>query len=187
MFYEITVKTHVRMAPELFGGDIKKALLASLNKQFEGFVSKDIGLIIGVSGITEIGDGVIIPGDGAAYYETTFTLYTFILEVQEILLGKVNEITDFGAFLDIGVIDGMVHVSQTMDDFVSFSKSNILAGKESKKSLKVGDKCRARIIAVSFKEPTNPKVGLTMRQHRLGALLWIDNELKKTITTTKKK
>lgn len=170
MFYEIEVKTHVRMSPEFFGSDIKKALLASLNKQFEGYISKEIGLVVGVSDIVEIGDGVIIPGDGAAYYETTFKLYTFIPELQEVTIGKITDITDFGAFVDIGATDGMVHVSQTMDDFVSFSKSGVLSGKESKKTLKVGDIVRARIIAVSFKEPTNPKVGLTMRQQSLGAI-----------------
>ena len=169
MFYEVEVKTHVRMPPEFFGSDIKKALLASLNKQFEGYIHKDIGLVIGVSDITHIGDGVIIPGDGAAYYETTFKLYTFIPELQEVVLGKVTDITDFGAFVDLGALDGMVHVSQTMDDFVSFSKSGVLSGKESKKTLKAGDLVRARIIAVSFKEPTNPKIGLTMRQPALGA------------------
>ena len=72
----------------------------------------------------------------------------------------------------------MIHVSQTMDDFVSFSKSNVLTGKDSNKVLKVGDPCRARIIAVSYKDITNPKIGLTMRQHRLGALPWIEEDLK---------
>ena len=94
------------------------------------------------------------------------------------VLGTVSEITDLGAFLDLGAIEGMIHVSQTMDDFVSFSKSNVLTGKESKKVLKVADKCRARIIAVSFKDLANPKVGLTMRQPLLGAIQWIDEELK---------
>ncbi len=170
MYYEVEAKTHVRLPPELFGTDLKKALLAALNKQFEGYISKDIGFVIGIKDIIHIGDGVIIPGDGAAYYETTFTLYTFIPEMQEIIVGKVNDITDFGAFVDIGPLDGMVHVSQTMDDYVSFSKSNVLTGKESKKTLKIGDRCKARIIAISFKEPTNPKIGLTMRQHKLGVI-----------------
>ena len=124
-------------------------------------------------------DGIIIPGDGAAYYGTTFKLLVYRPELQEVVLGRVTDITDFGAFIDIGAIDGMIHVSQTMDDFVSFSKSNVLTGKESKKVLKVGDLCRARIIAVSFKELANPKIGLTMRQPFLGNLTWIEEEMAK--------
>ena len=43
-------------------------------------------------------------------------------------------------FVELGPIEGMVHVSQTMDDFVSFSKDKVLSGKETKRSLKVSDK-----------------------------------------------
>jgi DNA-directed RNA polymerase subunit E' len=103
-------------------------------------------------------------------------LLTFKPELHEVVVGKIKDIADFGAFINIGPIEGMIHISQTMDDFVSFSKDKTLTGKESKKSLKVGDVCRARIIAVSFKDPTNPKLGLTMRQQGLGKLDWIEEE-----------
>jgi DNA-directed RNA polymerase subunit E' len=73
----------------------------------------------------------------------------------------------------LGPIDGMIHISQTMDDYVSFAKDKVLTGRDSKRSLKVGDLCRARIIAVSFKDLTNPKIGLTMRQPGLGKLEWV--------------
>ena len=132
-----------------------------------------------VSEIVDIGEGIIIPGDGAAYYETIFKLYTFKPELQEIILGDITQIEDFGAFINLGPIDGMIHISQTMDDFVSFSKSGVLTGKQSKKSLKIGEECRARVIAISFKEPRNPKIGLTMRQWMLGSLSSIKDDLKK--------
>jgi DNA-directed RNA polymerase subunit E' len=66
-----------------------------------------------------------------------------------------------------------------MDDFVSFSKEKVLSGKDSKRVLKVGDRCRARIIAISFRDVTNPKLGLTMRQESLGKLEWIEEEKEK--------
>ncbi len=179
MFYELEVKGHIRVPPSSFAQDTKEAVLKRLNSKFDGFMSKDLGIVIGVSEVLSIGDGVIIPGDGAVYYDTTFKILTFKPELQELVLGRITDITDFGAFIDIGPIDGMIHVSQTMDDFVSFSKSNVLSGKESKKVLKVSDSCRARIIAISFKDPLNPKIGLTMRQPMLGNMKWIEEELKK--------
>ncbi len=178
MYYKINVKTFIRVPPSNFGKDTRNIILNILNEQFQNYISERLGIVIGVLDVQETGEGVIIPGDGAAYHETKFTLLTFKPEVQEIVLGSVSEITDFGAFLDLGAIEGMIHVSQTMDDFVSFSKANVLTGKESKKVLKVNDKCRARIIAVSFKDLANPKVGLTMRQPLLGALAWIEQEIK---------
>ncbi|HLD12587.1 MAG TPA: DNA-directed RNA polymerase [Candidatus Nanoarchaeia archaeon] len=179
MYYEIEVKSHVRVPPSKFGQETKLSIMESIKERFDGAVTKELGAVLGVTDVTSIGEGVIIPGDGATYYDTTFKLLAFKPEMQEMALGKITDITDFGAFIDLGALDGMIHISQTMDDFVSFSKSNVLTGKESKRSLKVGDKCRARIIAVSYKEAGNPKLGLTMRQSRLGSIGWIEEDLKK--------
>jgi DNA-directed RNA polymerase subunit E' len=179
MFYELKIKDHIRVAPTSFKDNVKESVLKSLGEKFEGYVSEELGFVVGIKAIDEIGEGAIIPGDGAAHYETTFTIFTFIPEIQEVVVGKISEITDFGAFLDIGAVDGMIHISQTMDDYVSFSKENVLTGKESKKVLKAGDICRARVVAVSYKEANNPKIGLTMRQPLLGNIKWIEEELKK--------
>ena len=79
----------------------------------------------------------------------------------------------------MGSMDAMVHISQTMDDYVSFAKEKVLTGRDSKKALKVGDVCKARIIAVSFKDLTNPKINVTMRQPGLGKLEWLEEEMQK--------
>ena len=179
MFYEVTLRSHIRVPPNLFQEDTRKSVLERLKEQFNNMISKDFGIVVGVSDIVEIGEGVIIPGDGAAYYETVFKVLAFKPELQEIVLGTITDITDFGAFIDIGPIDGMIHISQTMDDYVTFSKSNVLAGKETKKNLKMKDNCRARIIAVSYKIPNDPKIGLTMRQVGLGNIKWVDEDVKK--------
>ena len=52
--------------------------------------------------------------------------------------------------------------------------------------MKIGDKCLARVIAVSYKDITNPKLGLTMRQQGLGRLDWIEEEEQKKQKDTKK-
>ena len=179
MFYEIEVKDHIRVPPTLFGEAVTEAIVTQLKKTYEGHISKDLGIVIDVADLKDVGEGVVIPGDGASYYETTFTLLSFKPEVQEIVIGKIKDIADFGAFINIGAIDGMIHISQTMDDFVSFSKDKVLLGKESKQSLKVNDICRARIIAVSYKDIANPKIGLTMRQQGLGKLEWLEQTKEK--------
>lgn len=179
MFYELVVKGHIRIPPRLLEGDINEAILKSLNNTLDQNISQDLGIVVDVSEIMEVGEGIIIPGDGSAYYETKFKIIVFRPEMQELVLGKILEVADFGAFIDIGPIDGMIHISQTMDDFVSFSKSGELQGKETKRTLKVNDRCRARIVAISYKDIANPKIGLTMRQPMLGPLHYIEEELKK--------
>ena len=181
MYYKTELKDHIRVPPNLFDRNKEEAILARVKKKYDGYISNELGIVIDVSNVKEIGEGVIIPGDGSAYYEATFELLTFKPEMQEVVVGKIKDIVDFGAFITLGPIDGMIHVSQTMDDFVSFSKEKTLAGKESKKTLRVNDVCRARIVAVSFKDPLNPKLGLTMRQQGLGRLDWIDEEEQKEV------
>ncbi|MFC1690902.1 DNA-directed RNA polymerase [Nanoarchaeota archaeon] len=182
MFYKTNVKDFIRVPPKLFHKPLKDAVFARVKKKYDGFISKNVGVVIDVADINDVGEGIIIPGDGAAYYETEFELLTFKPELQEVCLGKIKDIADFGAFINIGPVEGMVHVSQTMDDFVSFSKEKTLTGKDSKRILKVGDVCVARIIAASFKDVTNPKLGLTMRQQGLGKLEWLEEDSTKKET-----
>jgi len=176
MFYKLELQDHIRVPPDLFDLPVEEAVIKRVKRKYDGFISKDIGIVIDVSSVNDIGEGIIVPGDGASYYDVTFNLLSFKPELQEVVLGKINDIADFGAFINVGPMEGMIHISQTMDDFVSFSKDKVLAGKESKKTLKTADSCRARIIAVSYKDVTNPKLGLTMRQSGLGRLDWIEAE-----------
>lgn len=178
MFYKTQLKDHIRVAPKHFVNDVNEAVIKAVREKYGGFIDEDIGFVIDVLNVESVNEGIIIPGDGAAYYETTFNLITFKPEMHEVIPGRIKDIADFGAFLTMGPIDGMIHVSQTMDDFVSFAKEKVLTGKDSKRALKVGDECRARVIAVSFKDPLNPKIGLTMRQVGLGKLEWIEAENK---------
>jgi DNA-directed RNA polymerase subunit E' len=176
MFYKIEVRDHIRVPPRLFEFNVNDAVLKAVKQKYDGMIDPNLGVVIDVSQVKEIGEGVIIPGDGASYYDTTFELLAFQPELQEVCTGKIKDIADFGAFITLGPIDGMIHISQTMDDFVTFAKDKTLSGRDSKRGLKVGDTCRARVIAVSFKDVTNPKIGLTMRQPGLGKLEWISAE-----------
>ncbi|MCL5730066.1 MAG: DNA-directed RNA polymerase, partial [Candidatus Pacearchaeota archaeon] len=185
MFYITEVEDYVRVEPKLFGLSTREAVENQLQETYKDYYDREIGRVIVVIEVLEIGDGVIIPGDGAVYYNSKFKLLAWKPELQELVYGSVSEITNFGAFMDLGVMRGMIHISQTMNDYVSFSKSNTLVGKASKRSLKDGDLCLARIVAISHKGGS-PKIGLTMRQPGLGKLEWIKEEQVKKERDAKK-
>lgn len=162
------------MPPLFFGEVLDVAVTKSARNKFEGLIDPEVGIVVDVLGVRDIGEGTIIAGDSAAYYEATVEVLSLKPELQEVVFGRVKDITDFGAFLTMGPIDGMIHISQTMDDFVSFSKDKVLLGRDSKRSLRIGDVCTARVIAISYKDINNPKIGLTMRQPWLGKREWLE-------------
>lgn len=59
------------------------------------------------------------------------------LEVGSVLDGKVQRLTDFGAFVDIGGIDGLVHISQLSHSHVEKPSDVVEEGQEVKVKVKV--------------------------------------------------
>ncbi len=181
MYKKMRLADTVRIAPELLGEPVKEAVKLALRDKLEGLVDKKMGAMVAVKDIIEVGEGHILAGDGGVYYDAVFDAVTFMPEMQEIIEGSVVEVVEFGIFVGIGPLDGLVHVSQLTDEFVSYDERNSrLITKESGRSLVEGDKVRARIIAVSLneREPRDSKIGLTMRQHALGKLEWIEEACK---------
>src|SRR3989338_1727557 len=185
MFYILDVEDHVRVEPRHFGLPTHEAIEKQLNEDFKDSISKEFGYVISVLEVGEIDDGVIISGDGAAYYNSKFKLLAWRPELHEMVYGTVSEITNFGAFMQVGPARGMIHISQTMEDYVSLSKTGTLSGKSSRRSLGKNDDCVARVVAISYKAGT-PKIGMTMRQPGLGRLQWLDEDKKKKESDSKK-
>jgi len=176
------IEDTVRIPPSRFEDPLEDVAVEILNESYVGKIDKKLGLMVTVKEIEELGTGKIIMGDGAAYHDVLFTALFFKPELHEIVEGEVIEITEFGAFIRIGPMDGLVHVSQVTDDYINYDgKRGALIGKESKKSLEEGNKVRARIVALSLKGKSSKetKIGLTMRQPGLGRFEWIDEEKNK--------
>ena len=178
MFYLLEVEDHVRVEPKHFGLPTKEAVEKQINETFVDRVTKELGFVVGLVSVDKVDAGVIVPGDGAAFYNSVFKILVWKPELHELVYGIISDITNFGAFMQIGPAQGMVHISQTMEDYVSLSKTGTLSGKASKRNLVKGDECLARVVAISFKAG-EPKIGLTMRQPGLGCLDWVKEDKKK--------
>ena len=186
------LKDLVRVPPYRFGEPLEEVVQDILRVGYqhrgryeggyEGKLDKDLGVILAITKIIEVGDGRVIPGDGASYHYVTFEALVFYPELQEIIDGEVVEIVDFGAFVRIGALDALIHVSQITDDYIVYDeKRGALIGKETRKVLEVGDRVRGRIVAVSLnpEKPKESKINLTMRQPGLGKWEWIIEEIEK--------
>jgi DNA-directed RNA polymerase subunit E' len=176
MYRLVTIRDTVRVPPDQFDKEVNQAVLDILREDYEGTADKDLGVIVSAISIKKIGIGRILMGDGASYHDVVFDALVYTPVVNEVVRGEVLEIVEFGAFVRLGPLDGLIHVSQVMDDFVSYDrKKGALYGKESKRTLKEGDRVRARIVTVSMKKGEKAsKIGLTMRQPGLGKIEWIE-------------
>src|SRR5439155_6078407 len=94
-----------------------------------------------------------------------------IVELQEgqVRRGTVRNITDFGAFVDLGGVDGLLHVSE-----MSFRR-----GVRPSEIVKVGDVLDVKII--KFDRETG-KMSLSLKQAR-GIDPWLDAATKYAVGT----
>lgn len=72
------------------------------------------------------------------------------LEEGAIVEGEVLRITNFGAFVDIGDVDGLVHISQITHDHIDKVED----------ALSIGDKVKVKILSV---DPENERVSLSIK------------------------
>ena len=175
MFKLVTLQDTIRIPPETFGTPLEKVGRDQVKTKYEGIVDEELGYVIAVTKVEVSPIGKIIPGDGATYHRVTFSLLTFYPVIQEVVEGDVVEIADFGAFVRIGPVDALLHVSQLIDDYMSYDeKQGVLLGKETKRKLTSGDQLRVRITAVSLgRAGSSGKIGVTARQPFLGKLEWL--------------
>jgi DNA-directed RNA polymerase subunit E' len=177
----VTVRDTVRVPPKRFNEELVNVIIQELETMVVGRVDKNLGVILAVTEVEEVGEGKIILGDGAIYYTTKFNMLAYQPLINEVVEGYITEVTEFGAFVNFGPIDGLIHVSQITEDFMSYDAKNAaFVGRESNKMLKVGDIVQARIVTVSLKSRVaDSKLGLTMRQPYLGKLEWIEDDRKR--------
>lgn len=182
MYYKVQLEDKVRVPPNRLGEKLEKVILDVLQEQLEGSIDKEIGVFICVIKVNDVGEGELVPGDGGVYYDVRFEALVLRLSLQEVIEGLVVETTSFGAFVSLGPIDAMLHVSQISDEYINYDEKNArLNCQESKRFIGVGDSVRARVVTLSLneREPRDSKIGLTMRQAGLGTALWLQEDMEK--------
>lgn len=186
MYRIMTLEDVIRVPPEKFIMKSRESITQALADKYDCLLDPRIGVVLTIISVEKISEGKILPEDPGVHYPVIFKALVFRPELNELAFGEVVDNTEFGAFVRVGPLDGLVHISQLMDDYVSFDNRNSLfLGKETKRTLKEGDLVRGRIISISWEEGN--KIGLTMRQPLLGSIQWIEAEKKKQLKGSKEK
>jgi DNA-directed RNA polymerase subunit E' len=190
MYYRVRREEVVRIPPDRLGEDVDELARELTRSTYEGKVATDKSFTLLATNVDRLDEGRIVHGDGAVYQKVAFDAVVLRPQLQEIVDGTICEVMKFGAFIRFGPLDGLLHISQVMDDRVDVDVENQrLVGKDTKRDLRRGDRVRARIVAASINErnPRESKIGLTMRQPGLGKFEWIEEDRKKVKDKPKKR
>ena len=176
-------ETVVPIPPARLSENIEDVIDELTWRQCEGQFGPDKSITILIRNVRPNGPGRIVHGDGSVYQTVEFDQVVFKFKENEIIQGQVVQITKYGAFIKFGPLDGLLHISQVMDDRVDIDEENQrLVGKDSGRTLNIGDIVRARIISMDINEknPQDSKIGLvTSGGVGLGRLEWIEEDEKK--------
>ena len=179
MYKKVRLKDTVEVPPKELADVSPELVKRLLQDKLEGRMDEDVGSVVSVVNVHDIGTGAVLPNRPGVYYEAEFDAVTFDPQMQEVVDGTVVEVVEFGAFVGIGPVDGLLHVSQISDEYLAFDEENQqLASRESNQVLGTGDAVRTRIVTKSIDErnPRDSKIGLTAKQVGLGKHGWLQEE-----------
>ncbi|QGN06313.1 DNA-directed RNA polymerase [Halorhabdus sp. CBA1104] len=181
MYKRVRLRDTVEVPPEHLADVTPELVKKLLQDKLEGRMDEDVGSVVSVTEVHDVGEGAVVPNEPGVYYEAEFDALTFDPQMQEVVDGEIVEVVSFGAFVGIGPVDGLLHVSQISDEYLAYDEENqTLASRDSNRSMTVGDSVRARIVTKSIDErnPRDSKIGLTAKQVGLGKHGWLDEERK---------
>ncbi len=187
MYIMIEDENIARIPPEMLSNDYNESIMRVARETIEGkLVDVDEGetqknpgkcYVVSIVDVKPVGEGAIVHGDGGVYQTIKYKALAYYPEMHEIIDGVVVSVKEFGAFVRIGPFDGLLHISQIMDDRIDKDMANQrFIGKDTKRDLKIGDRVRVRIVAMNLNSSSirDSQIGLTMKQMGLGKLEWLE-------------
>ena len=184
MYITVEKEYIARIPPEKLSGDYDDAVKQVAKESIEGKLidlteanyQNKKAFIISVVSVKTVGEGTIVHGDGGVYQSIRYKALGYLPEMQEVVDGLVTSVKEFGAFVRFGPFEGLLHISQIMDDMISTDLTNQrIIGKETKREIKVGDKVRVKIVSLNLASASmlDSRIGLNMKQLGLGKVDWL--------------
>jgi len=185
MYSLVRVRDVVRIPPSKFGKPVKEVALEELRSKYEGAIvqvespnrNPHLGIVVTVIDADVDENGRILPGDGATYHDAETTILLFSPFIKEVVEGEVVTVTKSGVYVNLGVLDGFIHINQVSDEKVTFDPvRTALVLEESRRTLEKGDMVRAKIYTTGILPGKGLRIHMTMRQPHLGKLEWLKKQ-----------
>ncbi|KAL7551475.1 hypothetical protein ACHAWF_014660, partial [Thalassiosira exigua] len=103
MFVLTLLADTIRIPPNLLAEPTVDSVQTEIEKRCPNKIIHGVGLIICPYGPPlEVGDGMLVPGDGGAHHQVVFQCVVFRPFVEEVLVGTVKESHESGVTVSVG-------------------------------------------------------------------------------------
>ncbi|PWA47261.1 DNA-directed RNA polymerase II subunit RPB7 [Artemisia annua] len=122
MFFHIVLERNMQLHPRHFGRELREKLVSKLMKDVEGTCSGRHGFVVAITGIEDIGKGIIRDGTGFVTFPVKYLCVVFRPFKGEILEATVTMVNKMGFFAEAGPVQIFVSnhfcIGTIKDDFL---------------------------------------------------------------------
>ncbi|KAJ6842822.1 putative DNA-directed RNA polymerase II subunit RPB7 [Iris pallida] len=116
MFFHITLERNMQLQPRYFGPHLVSKLVSKLMKDVEGTCSGRHGFVVAITGVDDIGKGLIREGTGFVTFPVKYQCVVFRPFKGEILEAVVTMVNKMGFFAEAGPVQIFVSNHLIPDD-----------------------------------------------------------------------
>ncbi|KAK1409007.1 hypothetical protein QVD17_41243 [Tagetes erecta] len=116
MFFHIVLERNMQLHPRHFGRDLREKLVSKLMKDVEGTCSGRHGFVVAITGIENVGKGIIRDGTGFVTFPVKYQCVVFRPFKGEILEAVVSMVNKMGFFAEAGPVQIFVSNHLIPDD-----------------------------------------------------------------------
>ena len=171
MFFEVELHDTIRLKPTYLSAGTKTTIEKQLKSNSEGQFKQGCGIILRVTQISKIGDGMVSCRTGCASYDITYKAIVFRPCNGQVVDAKISNITSQGIWANAGLLDIFVPQRSLPDGYnFDYNSQNFVNDSEGKR-FSLEDKIRVRIVtATPHKDQMHISATATIKDPYLGDL-----------------
>lgn len=157
MFVLAKFKDTIRVPASKLDQPIEDVLRDELNKRFANKVVLDVGLVICLHNIVEVGESYIYQGDGAIHTRCVYQMIVFRPQIGEVICGTLKSSSKEGLIVSLNFFDSIVIPPQQLNEPSHFNETDQIwtwsyedEGQAHQLSLDVGEQIRFRVHSEEF-------------------------------------
>ncbi|CAH8386406.1 unnamed protein product [Eruca vesicaria subsp. sativa] len=151
MFFHMVLERNMQLHPRFFGRSLRENLVSKLIKDVEGTISGRHGFVVAVTGVENIGKGLIRDGTSFVTYPVKYRCVVFRPFKGEVLEAVVTRVVQNGFFAEAGPLQIFVS-DYCMPDGMEYQAGDMPKYTSSDGSVRIQKECEVllKIIGMRF-------------------------------------